>query len=43
MKKDESFEILIEKIKQLSPENQKAMIFLLKTLIWLKKCAKIRK
>ena len=27
MKKDESFEILIEKIKQLSPENLKAIIF----------------
>ena len=33
MDKDESFEILIEKVKQLSPENQKAIIFLIKNTI----------
>lgn len=37
MKKDESFEILIEKIKQLSPENQKAMIFFIKNFDLVKK------
>ena len=37
MDKDESFEILIEKVKQLSPENQKAIIFLIKNFDIVKK------
>ena len=37
MKKDESFEILIEKIKQLSPENLKAIIFLIENFDLVKK------
>ena len=27
--KEEQFEILLEKVKQLSPENQKAIVFLI--------------
>lgn len=37
MKKDESFEIMIEKIKQLSPENLKAIIFLIENFDLVKK------
>lgn len=39
MKKDET---LIEKVKQLSPEDQTAIVFLIKNFDLVKKCAKIR-
>lgn len=37
MKKDEGFEILLEKVKQLSPENLKAIIFLIENFDLVKK------
>ncbi len=37
MKKDETFETLIEKVKQLSPEDQTAIVFLIKNFDLVKK------
>ena len=37
MKKEEQFEILLEKVKQLSPENQKAIVFLIENFDLVKK------
>ena len=37
MKKDETFETLIEKVKQLPPEDQTAIVFLIKNFDLVKK------
>ena len=38
--KDESIEILMQKISQLPPEGQSAMSFVIKNFHFIKKCAK---